>query len=134
MACIPLAAAITVAFMAVEVSGLSDFTSTVIHAKAKDIHKDKTPIVIEVPLTVYKGSFVIDKDVRDILWPASCTMLSIERGPNKTNKIGVAEGDILTVHYTTYDPVATANEFEILVGDQSEDIDNIMRPKQKAEE
>ena len=71
----------------------------------------------------------IDKDIRDVLWPASCTLLSIERGPNKTNKIGIAEGDILTVHYTTYDPAATATEFEVLVGDQSEEIDKIMRPE-----
>ena len=122
-----LTAAVTAAFIMVEVSGLSDFTSTVIKSKAYAIHKGKIPHVIEVPLTVYKGSFVIDKDIRDILWPASCTMLSIERGPNKTNKIGIAEGDILTVHYTTYDPVATANEFEVLVGDQCEEIDKIMR-------
>ena len=126
---LPLAAAVTAAFLLVEVSGLSDFTSTVIKAKAKAIHKDKVPHVIEVPLTVHEGSFVIDKDIRDILWPASCTLLSIERGPNKTNKIGIAEGDILTVYYTTYDPVATANEFEVLVGDQSPEIDKIMRPR-----
>jgi hypothetical protein len=87
------------------------------------------PHVIEVPLTVRKGSFVIDKDIRDVLWPTSCTLLSIERGPNKTNKIGIAEGDILTVHYTTYDPAETANEFEVLVGDQGEEIDKIMRPE-----
>ena len=124
-----IAAAVTIAFIMVEVSGLSDFTSTVIKSRADAIHKGKMPHVIEVPLTVYKGSFVIDKDIRDILWPASCTMLSIERGPNKTNKIGIAEGDILTVHYTTYDPVATANEFEVLVGDQCEEIDKIMRPE-----
>lgn len=126
---LPFIAAVTAAFLTVEVSGLSDFTSTVIQSKANDIQKGKKPHVIEVPLTVYKGSFVIDKDIRDVLWPASCTMLSIERGPNKTNKIGIAEGDILTVHYTTYDPVATANEFEVLVGDQCEEIDRIMRPE-----
>ena len=120
---------VTAAYIAVEVSGLSDFTSTVIKAKANAIHKGKTPHVIEVPLTVGKDSFVIDKDIRDILWPASCTFLSIERGPNKTGKIGIAEGDILTVHYTTYDPIATANEFEVLVGNQSEEIDIIMRPE-----
>ena len=126
---LPIMLAVTAAFMAVEVSGLSDFTSTVIKAKANAIHQGKTPHVIEVPLTVYKGSFVIDKDIRDVLWPASCTFLSIERGPNKTGKIGIAEGDILTVHYTTYDPVATANEFEVLVGDQCAEIDKIMRPE-----
>ena len=113
----------------VEVSGLSDFTSTVIKARSSAIHQGKKAHVIEVPLTVYKDSFVIDKDIRDILWPASCTMLSIERGPNKTNKLGISEGDILTVHYTTYDPVATANEFEVLVGNQPDEIDRIMRPE-----
>ena len=126
---LPLFAAVTAAFMLVEASGLSDFTSTVIKAKTNAIHEGKKPQIIEVPLTVYKGSFVIDKEIRDVLWPASCTMLSIERGPNKTNKVGIAEGDILTVHYTTYDPVATANEFEVLVGDQCAEIDEIMRPK-----
>ena len=126
---IPLTSAITAAFILVEVSGLSDFTSTVIKAKANAIHRGKKPHVIEIPLTVYKGAFVIDKDIRDILWPASCTLLSIERGPNKTNKLGIAEGDILTVHYTTYDPEVTANEFEVLVGGQCEEINKIMRAK-----
>ena len=121
-------AAVTVAFLAVEVSGLGDFTATVIKAKANNIHKGNQPHIIEVPLTVYKDSFVIDKEMTDILWPASCTLLSIERGPNKTGKLGLAEGDILTVHYTTYDPIATADEFEVLVGDQCEEIDRIMRP------
>ena len=74
------------------------FTSTVIKSKAHEIHKGKMPHVIEVPLTVRKGSFVIDKDIRDVLWPASCTLLSIERGPNKTNKIGIADP-----HGTLYD-------------------------------
>jgi hypothetical protein len=125
---LPIILAVTAAFLAVEVSGLGDFTGTVIKTRAHASHKGKQPCVIEVPLTVYKDSFVIDKELTDILWPASCTLLSIERGPNKTGKLGIAEGDILTVHYTTYNPSATADEFEVLVGDQSEEIDQIMRP------
>ena len=62
------------------------------------------------------------------MWPASCTLISIEKGPNRTGKLGIAEGDVLTVHYVTYDPESTADEFEVLVGDQSEEIDEIMRP------
>ena len=127
---LPIIVAVTAAFLAVESSGLGDFTGTVIKRKTHALHKGKEPYTIEVPLTVYKDSFVIDKELRDILWPASCTMLSIQKGPNRTEKLGIAEGDILTVHYTTYDPVATAEEFEILVGDQSEEIDKIMRPQQ----
>ena len=41
----------------------------------------------------------------------------------------LAEGEVLTVHYTTYDPAATAHEFEVLVGDQCTEIDRIMRPE-----
>ena len=111
-----------------EISGKDDFTDTVIEAKAHAIHKGKEPYFIKVPLTVYKDSFVIDKEVRDILWPASCVLLSIEKGANHADKPSISEGDILTVHYKTYDPTATAEEFEILVGDQSEETDRIMRP------
>lgn len=130
---LPIIAAVTIAFLAVEVSGLGDFTGTVIKTRAHMIHKGKQPRVIEVPLTVYKNSFVIDKELTDVLWPASCTLLSIEKGPNHT-KLGIAEGDVLTVHYVTYDPLATADEFEVLVGDQSEDIDKIMRPQESPRE
>ncbi len=125
---LPIIIAVTAAFLTVEASGLGDFTGTVIKTKARMVHKNKQPHVIEVPLTIYKGAFAIDKELSDILWPASCTLLSIEKGRNQTGKLGISEGDILTVHYTTYDPVATANEFEVLVGDQSGEIDRIMRP------
>lgn len=127
---IPIIAAVTVGFLAVELSGLGDFTSTVIKNKSNAIHKGKDPFVIEVSLTVQENSFAIDKELKDILWPASCTLLSIEKGPNKTGKLGIAQGDVLTVHYTTYDPSITAEEFEILVGTQSEDTMKIMCPAQ----
>ncbi|MBE6592724.1 MAG: hypothetical protein E7642_01875 [Ruminococcaceae bacterium] len=125
---ISIIVAIVSAFLIVELSGLDDFTEEVVKAKTHAIHEGKEPYVIEVPLTVYKNSFVIDKELRDILWPASCVVLSIERGPDHRDKHTIAEGDILTVHYKTYDPIATAEEFEVLVGDQNEEIDRIMRP------
>ena len=124
---IAIIVAIVSAFLIVELSGFDDFTEEVVKAKTHAIHAGKEPYVIEVPLTVYKNSFVIDKELRDILWPASCVVLSIERGPNHSDKHTIAEGDILTVHYKTYDPIATAEEFEVLVGDQTEEIDRIMR-------
>ena len=120
--------AVISAFLIVELSSLDDFTEAVVKAKTRAIHKGKEPYFVEVALTVYEGSFVIDKELRDILWPASCVVLSIERGPNHSiDKHTIAVGDVLTVHYKTYDPIATAEEFEVLVGDQSEDIDKIMR-------
>lgn len=124
-----IVAAVTVAFLVIELSGLHDFTDAVIETKANAIHEGKEPYHVEVPLTVYKGSFVIDKEVKDILWPAFCVVLSVKKSHNDHEKTSIVEGDVLTVYYKTYDPIATAEEFEVLVGDQCEEIDRIMRPR-----
>lgn len=121
--------AVTSAFICVEISGLDDFTDTVIKAKAHAIHKGKEPHIIEAPLTVCKDSFVVDKEQKDILWPAACVVLSTEKGRDRHGKLGMSEGDVVTVHYKTYDPIATAEEFETLVGDQCEEVDRLMRPE-----
>ena len=33
--------------------------------------------------------------------------------------MGIGVGDVITVQYETYNPVATTQEFELLVGEQS---------------
>lgn len=119
--------AVTASFIIVEISGLNDFTDTVVEKKAHAVHSGKEPHIVEVPLTVHKNSFVVDKELQDILWPVSCVVLSIEKQDPDASKTGIHEGDVLTVHYKTYNPEATAEEFEILVGKQSEEIDRIMR-------
>ncbi len=124
---LPIVISTTVAFLIVELSGTKDFTETVVEIKKEALHTGKKPYVVEVGLTVCENSFVVGKDLRDILWPASCTVLSIERVSNNQDKLAIAVGDVITVYYKTYDPIATAEEFEILVGDQSEDIDCVMR-------
>lgn len=120
--------AATAAFLIVEISGLDDFTDTVIKIKTHAIHKGKSPHLIKASLTVQNGAFVIDKELRDILWPSSCVVLSIDRGPNHGEKTGIAEGDVLTVHYKTYDAKATAEELEVLVGTQNEEVHSTMHP------
>lgn len=125
---LPLVISTTAAFLIVELSGIKDFTETVIELKEHALHKGKAPYEVEARLTVYKNSFVVGKDLRDILWPVSCTVLSIDRVSDDHDKLAISVGDVITVHYKTYDPIATAEEFEILVGDQSPEIDRIMRP------
>lgn len=125
---IPIIISTTAAFLIVELSGEKDLSDTVIEAKERDVHKGKKAHDIEVALTVYENSFVVGKNLRDILWPTSCVVLSINRVSNDKDKLPISVGDVITVYYKTYDPIATAEEFEILVGDQSEDIDRIMRP------
>ena len=124
---LPIIISATAAYLIVEMSGTKDFTETVVELKERAIHKGKTPHIVEVPLTVYEGSFAEGKDMRDILWPVSCVVLSMDRAPSNKHKLPIAAGDVITVHYKTYDPIATAEEFEILMGDQTEEIDCKMR-------
>ena len=124
---LPLITSITVAFLIAEMSGVKDFSDTVVETKAHALHKGKKAHSVEVPLTVREGSFVVGKELHDILWPAYCVVLSVDRSHKHRSKIAV--GDVITVYYKTYDPIATAEEFEVLVGDQNENIDRIMRPE-----
>ena len=91
-------------------------------------HRGKTAHTVKVPLTVRENAFVVGKDLRDVLWPVSCVVLSVDRTTDEHDKLAISAGDVITVHYKTYDPIAVAEEVEALVGDQPTEIDKIMRP------
>ena len=125
---LPIILATTIAFLIVEASGLEDLTDTVIDSKLHMITKGRKAITIEAPLTVAKDSFVIGKELRDILWPNACVVVSFNSTANAEEHSIVSEGDIITVRYTTYNNAATAREFCNLVGPQSEEVIRIMNP------
>lgn len=120
--------AVTVSFLIIGIFGGEDFTDAVIESRVRSVKKGKTATVIDVPLTVNKNAFVIGKELRDILWPNACSVVSIERSPEHRGKHEILEGDIITVHYKTYDPTVTAEEIKILMGEQSPDTEKIMNP------
>ena len=121
--------AVTVAFLAVELSGLEDFTDIVLEEKVRSIIKGKRAIVVEVPLTVQPDSFAEGKELRDILWPNNCMVVSYEREGEHHHKLGIVAGDVITVHYKSYNPSETAEEIKNLVGEQSLEIEELMNPK-----
>ena len=121
-------AATTVAALVVEAFGLEDFTDTVIHAKIRATSNGKEPHVIEATLTVKKDSFAAGKELRDILWPSECVVVSFDRLDRHSEESEIAVGDMLTVRYKTFHPAETAQEFEVLVGEQAEDVKCIMMP------
>jgi CIC family chloride channel protein len=118
----------SIALLTVEISGLDDFTDTLIEAKLKSITKGKKRAVIEVPLKVGADAFVIGKEVKDILWPHSCLVISFEHSNLVRGTSQILEGDVVTMYYETYDPQSTADELEILVGKQDEETRRIMNP------
>lgn len=118
---------VTCAFLVIELSGMDDFCDTVIKTKTKSLHAGRTAHTVKVTLTVAEDAFARDKEMRDILWPSSCVLLSIEKGPNHGDGLGIAVLDKLTVHYTTHDPERTADELISLLGTQDEATNAIMR-------
>lgn len=132
-AVLPIIIATTVALLVTEASGLEDFTDTVIAAKLRSIIKGKEPVIIEVPLRVEADSFAVGKELRDILWPNSCSVVSRERSKENRGNPWIVAGDVITVHYKTYHPELTAEELEILVGPQTEEVHGIMVPHRDAQ-
>lgn len=119
--------AVTVSFLIVEISGIEDFTDTVIRSKIDYASEGKTATVVDVPLTVCKNAFIIGKELHDVLWPNDCFVVSHETASGHKGH-EIAEGDIITVRYTTYNPSVTAEELRVLAGEQSDDVEKAMNP------
>ena len=118
--------AVTAAFLIVEAFGMMDFTDTVIESKLRSTKKGKTATIVDVSLTITKNAFAIGKEMRDILLPHACFVVSVERTPEHKGKHELLEGDVISFHYKTYNPSATADELTVIMGEQSEEIRQII--------
>lgn len=118
---LPIAMGVTFAFLVIEVVGVPSFNDTVIESKVESANRDKVATIVNTNITVAHGSFAVGKEIRDILWPPTCTVLSVQKNPNSEERSpsGLSEGDILHVHYQTYDPSLTYEKLEAIVGVQS---------------
>lgn len=117
---LPIGVAITVAFLVIETFGIPAFADTVIESKTEAFHHGKKEYIIEADFTVMPGAFVCGKEVRDVILPPTCVILSIQK--NQTINIAstaLSEGDILHVHFQTFDPTETMEQFEALLGHQT---------------
>ena len=121
---LPIAIGVAIAFLTIETLGIPAFTDTVIESKTEAAHAGKTAQVVDLRVTVASDSFVVGKEIRDILWPPTCMILSVHK-PETNNThggTGIGAGDILHIHYQTYDPEATIANLEALVGKQTKEL------------
>ena len=125
---LPVVLATTVAMLIVESSGLDDLTDKIIEAKLHKITNGRRPVTVEVPLVVSADAFAVGKELRDVLWPSACVVVSFKRARHDESHSVIGEGDVITVRYDTYDPPVTERELSSLVGRQSEEIMKIMQP------
>ncbi|MBQ8371280.1 MAG: chloride channel protein [Clostridia bacterium] len=132
---LPIAAAVTVSFLVIETLGMTAFTDIVIESKTEAHNHGKEPCIVDTELTVAPGSFVCGKEARDLLLPPTCMILSIHKNAAfHVPSAGITEGDVLRVHYRTYDPEETMRQLEALVGPQPDRHDaNISRDSENDE-
>lgn len=120
---LPVVVGVVVAYIVAELTGKLAFTDTVIEAKSHDCHAGKTPIVVDSHMRVAHDAFAIGMEIRDILWPPTCTVLSVhKRIPSSGHDAGrISEGDLMHLHYLTYDPEETFALLTDIVGSQTDD-------------
>lgn len=115
---LPIAAATAFAYLIIETVGIHSFTDTVIEHKVRASIRGKTSQAIDVHMTVQRDAFVVGKEIRDILWPPNCLVLSIKRV--NVGNAAMFEGDVLHLRCLTYDRTETMILLEALIGVQSE--------------
>ena len=116
-----LAIAVTAAFMVVEFSGKVSFADKIIEAKAHAAHEDRVSLIINAYVTVQENSFAEGKELRDLLLPPTCAVLSIEmKNPDATlhSAAELCAGDILHLHYSTYNAKESIRSLEAVFGPQ----------------
>ncbi len=120
---LPITLGVTVAYLVIEVMGVPAFSDTVIETKVEQEHQGKPAQIINTYLTVGDDAFVVGKEIRDILWPPTCVVLSIDkRHEHGHGGYGIGAGDVLHIHYQTHDPKQTLAELEALVGEQKNNV------------
>ena len=119
---LPISAGVTLAFLVIETLGIASFSETVIDTKVENVHEGKTATVIDTHLVVQPSSFIVGKEIRDILWPPTCVVLSVKKNSTEEKQsIGISEGDVLHVHYRTYDNKETLELLQDITGRQDKD-------------
>ncbi len=120
---LPIITGVTLAFIIIEAWGITSLHDIVIHQKVEKLNEGKESTVVDSTVTVMPGAFAVGKEVRDILWPPSCTVLSIKKAHTSGSSHGsgvINVGDILELHYQTYSQETTFKAIEAIVGNQAE--------------
>ncbi len=118
---LPITVGVTIAYLVIETCGIPSLHHVVLHQRVSAFHQGKTATVVDTRVTVMPHAFAVGKEVRDILWPPTCTVLSVDKSQPPGNAQGqdtIRSGDILHIHYQTFDPEATGQAIADIVGTQ----------------
>ncbi len=123
---LPIAVGVTLSFTVIETFGITSLHDMVINQKVERFNNGKQSTVVDRFVTVMPESFAVGKEARDILWPPTCAVLSVKQSYNSSSSHEVnimKEGDLLHIHYQTFEPQTTSDAIEAIVGAQPNDGD-----------
>lgn len=117
---LPIAMGVAFSYLIIETCGVTTFTDAVIENTIETTHENKKPVVVDTLITVKPGAFCIGKEVRDLLLIPTLTILSIRKNKigNIKNPTTLCEGDILHIHYQTYEEAVSFDHLEDFFGKQ----------------
>ncbi len=121
---LPVITVSVTAFAITELFGVHSINEHVLERKLQKLNTDKIATVYDAFVTVQSDSFIVGKQLRDILWPANLFVLSVKHAPNQQAMLEVSgdmvfkEGDLLHVRYSTFDSLETRKQLVSIVGEQ----------------
>ncbi len=120
---LPVIVGVTLAYLVIETVGVLSLHDRVIEQKVTAFRQGKESVVVDTFVKISPDAFAVGKEVRDILWPPTCTVLSVKKSSDfeSFHAAGILDvGDILHIHYQTYEPQTTLDAIEAIVGTQTE--------------
>ncbi len=116
---ISIVVGVAFAGIVIEPIGVTAFSDIVIEDKIHTAEHGKEIHTVDAHFTAMSNSFIAGKEVRDILWPANCAVLSVDK-QNVESPV-IQSGDVLHIRYKTYNPEDTYKTIESIVGRQKTD-------------
>ncbi|MBR2327936.1 MAG: chloride channel protein [Clostridia bacterium] len=110
--------AVLTAYMLLEFFNVPSTNDVVIESKIAKVNAGKKKTSGEASLTVMKGSHVIGREPRDILWPNSCFVLGVNENQKSKHGVYFAEGDVIHFRFDTFDIERIRRELIELLGKQ----------------
>lgn len=114
--------AVAIAYLAVELLGAEPVMEFVYEERLEQEHEGKERKVYDISMTVQPDTFVIGKETRDVFWPPECTVLAVHHAAGHRSHgelAGMHVGDVLDLHFASYDIERTMIMLYDLVGEQT---------------
>ena len=114
--------AVAISYLTVELLGAEPVMEFVYEDRLEQEHEGKERRIYDISMTVQPEAFVIGKETRDILWPPECVVVAIHHDTGNHSHgghSGLHAGDVVDLHFTSYDLDRTMGMLHDLVGVQS---------------